>query len=75
MDDVIVFNKDYDSHLKHFKEVFEVFRKHKLSISPNKAKLAQLETHFCGFRVSEQSVGTVSDTLKVVAINKFSKPK
>jgi hypothetical protein len=25
MDDVIVFSKDYDSHLKHLKEVFEAF--------------------------------------------------
>ncbi len=71
MDNVIVCSKEYDrySHLKHLEEVFEAFRKHKLSISPNKTKLAQLETRYCGFRVSEQGVGTDSD--KVVAINKF----
>ena len=48
VDDVIVFSKTLEEHLKHLRELFRRLRIHGLFIKPKKCEFATSQAHFLG---------------------------
>ena len=73
LDDIIVFSKDFDSHLSRLEEVFQRFRSARLKLKPGKCKLFQREVNYLGHIVSQSGVATDPD--KVEAVRNWAQPK
>ena len=58
LDDVIVFSKDFESHLERLAEVCQRFRSAQLKLRPEKCQLFQREVHYLGHVVSRHGVAT-----------------
>ena len=72
LDDVNVFSRTWEEHLKHLREVFERFRKSGLRLNIKKCFFAQPSLSFLGFIVSEKGVQT--DQSKVEKMVNFPAP-
>ena len=73
LDDIIVFSKDFHSHLERLEEVFQRFRAARLKLKPSKCQLFQREVSYLGHVVSQDGVAT--DPEKVEAVRKWASPK
>ena len=56
IDDVIIFSKDFDTHLERLREVLQRIGDAGLKISPKKCKLFQKQVKFLGHIVSENGI-------------------
>lgn len=73
LDDIIIFSKSWDEHIRHCEKVFDRLQKHGLTIQVPKCKFGQLEVEYLGHIVSN---GTVKpDPKKVEAIHKLQPPQ
>ena len=72
IDDIIVFSKDYEEHLVHLRQLFQVLRSAGLCINISKCQIAQLQVIFLGFTVSQQ--GFRPPPHKVDAIDRIPTP-
>ena len=72
IDDIIVFSKDYEEHLVHLRQLFQVLRSAGLCINLRKCQIAQLQVIFLGFTVSQQ--GFRPPPHKVDAIDRIPTP-
>ena len=73
LDDIIVFSKDFYSHLERLEEVFQRFRAARLKLKPSKCQLFQKEVAYLGHVVSQDGVATDPD--KVEAVRSWPSPK
>ena len=73
LDDIIVFSKDFSSHLTRLEEVFQRFRAAGLKLKPTKCRLFQEEVSYLGHIVSKSGVAT--DPEKVEAVRSWPSPK
>ena len=73
MDDVLIFSKDEESHLKHVEQVLEVLRQHKLYARPHKCEFGVTSTRYLGHIVSAQGIHV--DPAKIQAIVDWPVPK
>ena len=73
LDDIIVFSKDFPSHLERLEEVFQRFRAARLKLKPGKCQLFQKEVSYLGHIVSQDGVAT--DPEKVEAVRNWPSPK
>ena len=73
LDDIIVFSKDFDSHLTRLEEVFQRFRAARLKLKPGRCQLFQREVNYLGHVVSQEGVAT--DPEKVEAVRNWPQPK
>ena len=73
LDDIIVFSKDFDSHLTRLEEVFQRFRAARLKLKPGKCRLFQREVNYLGHVVSQTGVATDPD--KVDAVRNWPQPR
>ena len=71
LDDVIVFSKDFESHLERLAEVCQRFRSAQLK--PEKCQLFQREVHYLGHVVSRHGVAT--DPAKIKAVQSWKPPR
>lgn len=73
LDDIIVFAKDWVSHLNHLHQVFQFIREAGLKLQPTKCVLGQTEAAFLGHLVSQHSIKPNPRLL--TAIRDLSPPK
>ena len=73
LDDIIVFSKDLDSHLKHLAEVFDRLQSAGLKLKPEKCKLFADKVNYLGHVVSSKGVET--DNAKISAVKDWPTPR
>lgn len=73
LDDVIVFSRDFDSHLDRLELVLQRFRSANLKLKPSKCELFRKSVSFLGHRVSQHGVST--DPQKVESIREWPTPR
>ena len=66
LDDVIVFSKDFESHLERLAEVCQRFWSAQLKLRSEKCQLFQREVQYLGHVVSQHSVAT--DPAEIAAV-------
>ena len=71
MDDIVVWSKSLDEHIRHINQLFERIRKHKLKLSLKKSQIMKAESNLLCFIVSPE--GVRPDPLKVESFS-FSCP-
>ena len=73
LDDVLIFSKNPEEHLKHIKTIFEKIRQHGLKLKLKKCAFFKEETEYLGFVISKD--GVKPDPKKVEAIRDLPEPK
>ena len=73
LDDIIVYSRDFDSHMQHLQEVFERLREANLKLHIKKCCLFQRRVAFLGHVLSEAGIEMQDD--KVAAIRDWPIPK
>lgn len=73
VDDLIIYSKDYDSHIRDLTEVVQRLSDHNLTVNPEKAKFVCKEISFLGHLISENSIKIDPD--RVQAIVNFKPPQ
>ncbi|CAC5392821.1 Retrovirus-related Pol polyprotein from transposon 297,Retrovirus-related Pol polyprotein from transposon 17.6,Transposon Ty3-I Gag-Pol polyprotein,Transposon Ty3-G Gag-Pol polyprotein,Retrovirus-related Pol polyprotein from transposon 412 [Mytilus coruscus] len=73
LDDIIVFSKTFDEHLKNLSEVCDRLRSANLKLHPKKCFLLQKEGTFLGHKVSHEGINT--DDEKIKAVQDWPTPK
>ena len=72
IDDVIIYTKAFEEHLRAIKEVFRRLKKHGLYIKPTKCAFTQFSARFLGYIIDHE--GNRTDPLKVEAVRKYTVP-
>ena len=72
LDDVIVYGRDFDEHLKRLREVFERLRQAGLKLKPSKCFLLRPRVPYRGHVISAEGVST--DPEKVKAVQQWPVP-
>ena len=72
LDDVIVYGRDFDEHLKRLREVFERLRQAGLKLKPSKCFLLRPRVPYLGHVISTEGVST--DPEKVKAVQQWPVP-
>ena len=72
MDDVLVFSRTFDDHLKDLRAAFERIRESKLTLKPNKCFFLKRSIKFLGHIVSDK--GILPDPDRVKAISQLKTP-
>ena len=73
LDDIIVFSKSFEEHMKNLKEVFQRLKAANLKLNPKKCNFLKKEVKFLGHIVSESGVAT--DPNKVQSVKDWPVPK
>jgi hypothetical protein len=73
LDDITIYSKFDEDHLKHLKQVFWKCRKFGISLNPKKSNFAMQEGTLVGHVISKE--GIKIDPSKVVAIQKIELPR
>ena len=66
LDDILIYSRTFEEHLKALRRVFERFRSANLKLSPEKCTWFQKQTAFLGFLVSKEGVATHPEKIKKV---------
>ena len=72
MDDVLVFSRTFDDHLKDLRAAFERIRESKLTLKPNKCFFLKRSIKFLGHIVSDK--GILPDPDRIKAISQLKTP-
>ncbi len=72
VEDILIYDKDYDTHLKRVKLVLQRCREHGITLHRKKAHFAQKKVQWCGYTLCEQGY-TVNERL-VEALMSFPVP-
>ena len=73
LDDVLIFSKNPEEHLRHIETIFERIRQHGLTLKLKKCAFFKEETEYLGFVISKD--GVKPDPKKVEAIRDLPEPK
>ena len=73
LDDVIIFSKTLEEHIKHIEEVLEILEEHRLKLKLSKCFFAQLELEFLGFIIN--ALGVRPDPKKIEAVRNYPEPR
>ena len=73
LDDIIVFSKDFESHLERLAEVCQRFRSARLKLRPEKCQLCQRKVQHLGHVVSRHGIAT--DPAKISAVKDWKTPQ
>lgn len=68
LDDIIVFSKSDEEHLRHLQHTFEKFRKYGLSLNPKKPQFSLKEGKLLGHIVSKEGVRTEPKRVEVMSV-------
>ena len=66
MDDVLIFSKDEESHLKHLEIVLKHLQEHELYVSPKKCEFMREEIDFIGFLVGKKGLRVNPEKFEVL---------
>ena len=72
VDDCLVYDTDFESHVNHVRDVLQRARAHGITLSPKKFVFGVSAVDFCGYRVSSE--GWTVDAEKTSAIREFPIP-
>ncbi len=72
LDDIVVFSRDFDSHMQRLGEVLSRLEAAGLKVKPSKCHLARREVGFLGHVVSEAGIAT--DPAKIEAVKDWPVP-
>ncbi|XP_045114017.1 uncharacterized protein LOC123506168 [Portunus trituberculatus] len=72
VDDILVYDEDYFTHLRHVNDILARCRAHGITLNAKKFVLAAPSVSFCGYRLSHD--GIAADPDKVRAITEFATP-
>ena len=72
LDDLLVYNKTKEEHLKTIEEIFRRLDEAGLSIAPTKCEFGVKEIEFLGFKVNQKGITPI--TSKISSISKCPKP-
>ena len=72
IDDLLIFSKNTDEHMKHLEEVFKILHENNLKISVDKCEFFRNNLNFLGFNISNNGLKPTFE--KSEAINKFPPP-
>ena len=67
MDDIIVFDDNFDQHVDRVRALLLRCREHGITRNPDKFKFAEKEVKFVGFIINAHGVSTDPDKLKAIA--------
>lgn len=73
LDDILIYSKTKEQHMKHVKQVLELLRKHKLYAKGSKCDFLKRSVSFLGHVISEK--GLEMEKEKVKAIQEWPVPK
>ena len=73
IDDIIIFGKTLEEHLKNLTTILQTLRKANFKIQPDKSEFLRTEVEFLGFIISEE--GLKPNMKKVECIRKYPQPK
>ena len=73
LDDILIFSKDWESHLVHLRHVFERLERANISLKLSKCEFAKNEMQFLGHIVGHQKL--IPDERNVEAVLNFPIPK
>ncbi|XP_028554101.1 uncharacterized protein LOC110105612 [Dendrobium catenatum] len=71
-DDILVYSKCWESHLKHLQTLFDILKQQRLFLNLSKCELAVREVHFLGFIID--ATGVRMDPAKVAAVRDWPSP-
>ena len=72
IDDICIFSKTWQNHLKHLHEVFEKLRKANLSVKPKKSKVAMQQVEYLGHTIGNGTVSPICNKLE--GVHNFPQP-
>ena len=73
LDDIIIYSKDFDSHLQHIEQVLEKVRDAGLKIKPQKSKAGETAVEFLGSRITKDGISVQPD--KIRSMEEFPVPR
>jgi transposase InsO family protein len=73
LDDIVIFSKDFDTHVKDVQEVLLRLEEFQLTLKPSKCQWAQSEIHYLGHVVSAE--GVRPDQSKLAAVEHYPAPR
>ena len=73
LDDVIVFSRSFDDHLKHLKQVFDRLVSANLRLKVNKCHFAQHEVEYLGHKLSAHGISP--DPIKIEVVYSYPVPR
>ena len=73
LDDILVFSKEFSTHLSRLQETFEKLISANLKLKPAKCSFAHSQTKFLGFIISRR--GMIPNPMKIRAITKIARPR
>ena len=73
IDDIIIYSKTFDDHLKHLEPTFKRLEEYNLKLQPKKCLFLPKETKFLGYIITNE--GLAPDPDKILAVQEFPKPK
>ena len=72
LDDILVYSKTYEDHVKHVKQILTAMKDANLRIKPEKTEFHKHEVNFLGYIVGRD--GLKMDSKKIEAITSWPKP-
>ena len=73
VDDILVFSKNKEEHMKHVTEVLDRLSRHNLTVNPKKVKLFYNEISYLGNIISKNQIRVDPD--RTIAVRNFNTPK
>ena len=71
IDDILVFNRNFDDHLDHLSQVFSNLRAANLTLQPSKCKFTTKEIEYLGHIISKHGIKV--NPAKTKAIDEYPK--
>lgn len=72
-DDILVYIKDCDSHLKHLEAVLQLLQRHRLTANRKKCNFVQSSVEYLGHLISEK--GVVVNPAKISSVKDWPAPR
>lgn len=72
-DDILVYSKDLESHVRHLKTVLEILRENQLYVKKSKCSFGVVEIEYLGHVISKEGVAT--DSKKIEDMLNWPVPK
>ncbi len=73
VEDIVIYDYDYDTHIRRVKEVLKRCEEHGITLSRRKAHIAQKVVQWCGYTLSE--AGYTATPKLIEALSSFPVPK